>query len=124
MLIDFSLKNSAIRARQVLGGGMRQSGVLAAPCLVGLEDYQERLKIDHDNAILIAQSICLCKRKIYNFIIIFEIIDIEKYSCGLIKSIDKIETNIVHAYLTNKNFDTKTFIKRLREVIFQLSRFD
>ena len=33
---------------------MRQVGVLAACGLVSLEDWKERLKIDHDNAKFIA----------------------------------------------------------------------
>ncbi len=36
--------------RKLLGGGMRQTGVLAAPALVGLKDYRERLAEDHRRA--------------------------------------------------------------------------
>src|SRR5436853_6020994 len=36
--------------RKMLGGGMRQAGVLAAAGLVALEEGPERLRIDHDNA--------------------------------------------------------------------------
>lgn len=46
----------AIRARSVLGGGIRQSGILAAACLVGLVDYKEKLSRDHENAKLLAES--------------------------------------------------------------------
>ena len=35
---------------------MRQSGVLAAACLVGLEDYQEKLSRDHRNAKRLAEG--------------------------------------------------------------------
>ncbi|VCX31085.1 unnamed protein product [Gulo gulo] len=40
----------AWRLRKVLGGGMRQAGVLAAAALVGLADFEEVLQRDHQNA--------------------------------------------------------------------------
>ena len=47
----------AHRWRKVLGGGMRQSGVLAAACLYALEHNVERLARDHDNAAALAQGL-------------------------------------------------------------------
>ena len=44
----------ARRWRKVLGGGLRQSGVLAAACLYALEHNVERLAEDHANARLLA----------------------------------------------------------------------
>jgi threonine aldolase len=40
----------ARRARKMLGGAMRQAGILAAACLYALEHNVERLADDHDNA--------------------------------------------------------------------------
>jgi threonine aldolase len=40
----------ARRTRQLLGGGMRQAGVLAAAGLVGLREMISRLGADHENA--------------------------------------------------------------------------
>ena len=40
----------ALRHRKVLGGGMRQSGVLAAAALYALDHHVERLAEDHANA--------------------------------------------------------------------------
>src|SRR5438132_4082946 len=40
--------------RKMLGGGMRQAGVLAAAGLIALEKGSKRLQIDHDNAKLLA----------------------------------------------------------------------
>ncbi|MBD1589715.1 low-specificity L-threonine aldolase [Pseudomonas typographi] len=40
----------ATRLRKMLGGGMRQAGVLAAAGLYALEHQVERLALDHDNA--------------------------------------------------------------------------
>ena len=47
---DRDLIERARSERQVLGGGMRQSGVLAAAALVALEQMVDRLAEDHANA--------------------------------------------------------------------------
>ncbi len=52
-----SLKKSAIRARKILGGGMRQSGMLAAAALYALEHNVERLAEDHDRVQRLAQAL-------------------------------------------------------------------
>ncbi|XP_042218304.1 probable low-specificity L-threonine aldolase 2 isoform X2 [Homarus americanus] len=52
---DFMYK--AIRLRKVLGGGMRQAGMLAAAALYALEHMVERLADDHKHAKLLAQAI-------------------------------------------------------------------
>ncbi len=43
--------------RKMLGGGMRQAGVLAAAGLVALEESPKRLHIDHENARFLAQGL-------------------------------------------------------------------
>jgi len=43
--------------RKMLGGGMRQAGVLAAAGLVALEESPPRLHIDHENARLLADGL-------------------------------------------------------------------
>lgn len=52
-----ALIDEARRWRKVLGGGMRQSGVLAAACLHALEHHVERLAEDHDNAARLAKGL-------------------------------------------------------------------
>ena len=47
----------ARRARKVLGGGMRQAGVLAAAGIVALEEMAERLADDHANARKLARGL-------------------------------------------------------------------
>jgi len=42
--------HKARRVRKVLGGAMRQAGVIAAAGIVALEDMVDRLTIDHENA--------------------------------------------------------------------------
>ncbi len=47
----------ARRARKMMGGGWRQAGVLAAACIVSLEEIRHRLHEDHANARLIAEEV-------------------------------------------------------------------
>ncbi|NWU66654.1 THA2 aldolase, partial [Pterocles burchelli] len=47
----------AWRMRKMLGGGMRQAGVLAAAALLGLEHAEVTLRRDHDNARRFAEGI-------------------------------------------------------------------
>ena len=47
----------AHRARKMLGGGMRQAGVLAAAALHALDHHVERLAEDHANAKLLAEGL-------------------------------------------------------------------
>jgi threonine aldolase len=47
----------ARRARKILGGAMRQAGVLAAAGLYALENNIERLAVDHANAERLAQGL-------------------------------------------------------------------
>ncbi|MCB0738719.1 MAG: low-specificity L-threonine aldolase [Bacteroidetes bacterium] len=70
----------ARRTRKVFGGGMRQSGYLAAAGLYALENHIERLKIDHENAAILANSL----RK-----------------CSLVETVIEPETNIVVAHVAN-----------------------
>ncbi|XP_015929138.1 uncharacterized protein [Parasteatoda tepidariorum] len=45
------------RCRKVLGGAMRQAGILAAAALVGLDSAMERLSVDHKRAKKLAHEI-------------------------------------------------------------------
>ncbi|MDR5805079.1 low-specificity L-threonine aldolase [Caballeronia sp. LZ001] len=47
----------AHRWRKVLGGGMRQAGVIAAACLYALDHHVEALAEDHDNAARLAEGL-------------------------------------------------------------------
>ena len=48
----------ARRARKMLGGGMRQAGVLAAAGIVALDEMVDRLAEDHANARALAEALC------------------------------------------------------------------
>jgi len=47
----------AYRARKVLGGGMRQAGILAAAGIIAIEKMSKRLAEDHANARLLAEEL-------------------------------------------------------------------
>lgn len=57
LLGDDRLITKARRWRKVLGGGMRQAGVLAAAGILALEQQVDRLAEDHDNAALLAREL-------------------------------------------------------------------
>ena len=47
----------ARKVRKVLGGGMRQAGIIAAPGIVALEKMIDRLEEDHRNAKRLAEGL-------------------------------------------------------------------
>jgi threonine aldolase len=65
--------------RKMLGGGMRQAGILAAAGLIALEHGPKRLEQDHENARVLAQSlarvdgIALDAAKVQTNIVIFSV---------------------------------------------------
>ena len=65
--------------RKMLGGGMRQAGVLAAAGLIALETGPERLHLDHENAKFLAQELSrmpglrLSPAKVQTNIVIFDV---------------------------------------------------
>jgi threonine aldolase len=52
-----ALMRQALRARKMLGGGMRQSGVLAAAALHALDHHVDRLAEDHARAARLAKGL-------------------------------------------------------------------
>jgi threonine aldolase len=65
--------------RKMLGGGMRQAGVIAAAGLIALENGPKRLHIDHDNAKFLAEKLArmpgirLGPAKVQTNIVIFDV---------------------------------------------------
>ena len=57
ILGDINFINKAKRLRKMLGGGMRQAGVLAAAGIYALDNMVERLDEDHNNAKQLASAI-------------------------------------------------------------------
>ena len=66
----------ARRNRKVVGGGMRQAGVLAAAGIVALEEMVDRLAEDHANARLLAEGLAQLP--------------------GLAVDLNRVQTNIVY----------------------------
>lgn len=87
---DFIQK--ARRVRKVIGGGMRQVGMLAAAGIYALENNIDRLSIDHYHAELLANSLS---------------------NCSWIEKVMNVETNIVVGYL-KENYQTEEFIDKLK----------
>jgi len=54
---DREFISRARKNRKILGGGMRQAGVIAAPGIVALNTMVDRLKEDHDNAKALAKGL-------------------------------------------------------------------
>ena len=54
---DAAFIDEARRWRKAVGGGMRQCGVLAAAGIVSLEQMVDQLRVDHENARMLAEQI-------------------------------------------------------------------
>ena len=81
----------AYRLRKSLGGGMRQTGVLAAAGIYALDNHIDRLSHDHEKA---------------------KVIESILRSCSWVQSIEPVETNIVIFY-TSEGIDPNHVIERL-----------
>jgi threonine aldolase len=57
LLSDKEVIGKAKRARKILGGAMRQAGVIAAAGLYALEHNMDRLAVDHENASRLASGL-------------------------------------------------------------------
>ncbi|KAF8768217.1 putative low-specificity L-threonine aldolase like protein [Argiope bruennichi] len=85
------------RCRKVLGGAMRQAGVLAAAALVALESAEERIRIDHQRTKKFAQEIYNLKSK-------------------LITCDPAIDSNMILLQFPSPNFTNEDFVRRMAEV--------
>ncbi|NPV53099.1 MAG: low-specificity L-threonine aldolase [Firmicutes bacterium] len=83
----------ARKNRKMLGGGMRQAGVIAAAGIVALEKMVDRLRVDHENARLLAEGLST--------------ID------GLRVDLESVQTNMVYVDVSDLGFDTDGFIREL-----------
>ena len=79
--------------RKMVGGGMRQSGHLAAAGIIALNDLTERLKEDHFNAQKLAQGLARLKR--------------------IVLKPELIKTNIIFFSLEHSNIKPETFLENL-----------
>jgi len=85
----------ARKNRKMLGGGMRQAGILAAAGIIALENMVERLEEDHKNARILGEGLA----------------DIS----GIKVDLATIQTNMVYFDLRESNMDTFQFLPKLAE---------
>ena len=93
----------ARRVRKLLGGAMRQAGVIAAAALVGLEEMRDRLADDHRNAKTLAQGLAGVG--------------------GVRIDAERVVTNIVSFEIAPDWMDTGAFTKACAERGLRLSRY-
>jgi threonine aldolase len=79
--------------RKMLGGGMRQAGVLAAAALLALENGPKRLQDDHDNAKVLAERLAQVP--------------------GITLNPSKVQTNIVIFSVKTSGMSSAEFLQRL-----------
>ena len=81
--------------RKLLGGGMRQAGVLAAAGLIALEETPKRLHIDHENAKHLAEGlakipgIAIDPKKVVTNILIFDVAPSGKTAAQVVADLGK-----------------------------------
>ena len=83
----------ARRNRKVLGGGMRQSGIIAAAGITALEQMVSRLEEDHANARHLAEGIARIP--------------------GLSIELERVQTNIIYFSLASRQLTVEKLVARL-----------
>lgn len=83
----------ARKNRKMLGGGMRQAGILAAAGIIALEHMMKRLKEDHKNARILGEGLANVS--------------------GIKVDLETIQTNMVYFDLQESGMDTYQFLPKL-----------
>jgi threonine aldolase len=83
----------ARKNRKMLGGGMRQVGILAAAGIIALEQMMERLKEDHKNARILGEGLANIS--------------------GIKVDLETVQTNMVYFDLQESGIDTYQFLPKL-----------
>ena len=121
----------AKKYRKLLGGGMRQAGVLAAAGIISIEKMTKRLHVDHDNAIYLAKKlseipyVSVDLRDVHINIVFFKIadksIDVDKLDEYLLKSGIKANSaeNGIYRFVTHNDVSRED----LEFVIDKLKKF-
>jgi threonine aldolase len=79
----------------MLGGGMRQAGIIAAPGIIALEKMVQRLEEDHRNARFLAEELAKIDR-----------IDID---------LNTVQTNLVLFNIARLNLSAQDFVELLEK---------
>lgn len=91
---DKNFINKAKKLRKMMGGGMRQVGLLAAPCIYSLDNIVPNLYKDHDKIKIIHNILKQC-----NEFTLYE---------------DSMDINMIF-FKVNKNHDTNEFINYMKD---------
>ena len=83
----------ARRNRKILGGGMRQAGIIAAAGITALDQMVDRLKEDHTNARRLAEGIHQIE--------------------GLHVDLSRVQTNIIYFNLESEQVTNQEFLQNL-----------
>ncbi len=122
------------RLRKMLGGGMRQAGMIAAAGIIALRDMSQRLQVDHDNAQRMAQGLAeipyvsIDPHKVQTNMVFFTVSDEAPLSTAEITERLRDEYNIliggyrmngfravIHYWITAKEVDQ--LLNALRELL-------
>ncbi len=85
----------ARKVRKILGGGMRQAGIIAAPGIIALEKMIDRLEEDHRNARFLAEGLASMD--------------------GISVNLKTVQTNMVLFDVGGLGVDSNTFVSMLKE---------
>ena len=85
----------ARKVRKVLGGGMRQAGIIAAPGIIALENLIDRLEEDHRNARWLAEGVNKIK--------------------GIRIDLKRVQTNILYFEIGDLGISADFFVSKLKE---------
>jgi threonine aldolase len=85
----------ARKNRKVLGGGMRQAGIIAASGIIALEKMVDRLAEDHRNAKLLAEGIARIE--------------------GIAVDMERVQTNMVLFDISGLGVEDELFLSMLKE---------
>lgn len=81
--------------RKMLGGGMRQAGIVAAPGIIALEKMVDRLRDDHRNARVLAEKLAKTE--------------------GISVNLETVQTNIVILDVGDLGVTSAEFVQKLSE---------
>lgn len=85
--------DKARKGRKLMGGGLRQAGILAAAGIIALEKMSKRLIVDHQNASLLAEKLSSIP--------------------GVRVFIEDVQINMVFFDIKNTGYKSEKFVKQL-----------
>ncbi len=91
---DSNMIQKALRIRKIFGGGMRQSGFLAAAAIYALDNHIDRMSQDHKKAVEIGEVL---------------------KNLPYIKKVAPIETNIIIFEIDEDRSSADEFVQKLKE---------